>query len=89
MYSFEVDKHAGILLVEDGTDADDDLEFLLVDGRLGSFRWTSAFHSVNYTNNFIYLNQVTIKIRDHQMYESGFFLKERGRFQGALIWNGD
>lgn len=43
-YAFEVDKHAGIFLVEDGSDSDDDFEFFFIGGCWSGFGWTSAFH---------------------------------------------
>jgi len=36
-YIFKMDKHIGIFLIKDGPDSDNDLEFVLVVGRLHHF----------------------------------------------------
>lgn len=44
MYIFEMDEHVGIFLVEDGTDADDDLELVLAAGEGRGLGGTARLH---------------------------------------------
>ena len=42
-----MDKHVGVFLIEDGSDSDDDFEFVLVVMSLCDFRGASTFHHMN------------------------------------------
>lgn len=56
VYSFKIDKHVRVFLVEDRSDANHYFEFLVVVSCLGSLGWTSTFHTVKYTK-FLILNR--------------------------------